>query len=83
MRSPEFKEKLNKGPVAFMTVLKNGPTSMVGGLVLWFVYSIVVGIFAAYITGRALGPGARYLSVFRLCRLCRLLPGTPAQLYLV
>jgi hypothetical protein len=65
MRSPEFKEKLNKGPVAFMTVLKNGPTSMVGGLVLWFVYSIVVGIFAAYITGRALGPGARYLSVFR------------------
>lgn len=65
MKSPEFKEKLNKGPVVFMTVLKNGPMGMGGSLGLWFVYCIVVGIFAAYITSRALGPGAPYLSVFR------------------
>jgi hypothetical protein len=64
-RSPEFKEKLNKGPAIFMTVLKSGTGSMVGGLALWFVYSLVVGIFAAYITGRALGPGARFLAVSR------------------
>jgi hypothetical protein len=65
MSSPEFTEKLKKGPVITMTVLPRGPFSMTGSLVLWFLYSLVVGIFAAYISGRALGPGAEYLAVFR------------------
>ena len=65
MRTPEFTEKLNKGPVAIMTVLPNGPWTMGKSMVLWFLYSIVVGIFAAYIAGRALPMGAPYLSVFR------------------
>ena len=65
MRSAEFKDKLEKGPVVIMTVLKNGQMGMGSSLVLWFLYSILVGIFAAYISGRALGPGAPYLSVFR------------------
>lgn len=63
--SDEFREKCAKGPVAFMTVLKSEPMKMGGSLALWFGYSIVVGIFAAYITGRALGPDAYYLKVFR------------------
>ena len=83
MRSQELKEKVEKGPVAFITVMKNGPMSMDGSLGLWFAYSIVVGIIAAYITGRALGPGAHYLSVFRSRGLYRLLPGTPAKFHLV
>jgi len=65
MKTPEFIEKATKGPVAFMTVMESGPPAMAKSLVLWFVYCIVVGIFAAYITSRALGPGAPYLSVFR------------------
>jgi hypothetical protein len=65
MNSPEFIEKMKRGPVVFMTVVPNGPPSMSRSLALWFVYSIVVGIFAAYIAGRALGPGAHYLQVFR------------------
>jgi len=65
MKSPEFTEKLKKGPVISMTVFPNGPFSMTGSLVLWFLYSIVVGVFAAYISGRALAPGAEYLQVFR------------------
>jgi hypothetical protein len=65
MGTPEFIEKTTKGPVAFMTVMKSGPPSMVKNLVQWFIYCIVIGIFAAYITGRALGPGADYLAVFR------------------
>jgi hypothetical protein len=64
-KSPEFQERLNKGPVAFITVLPTGPFKMGASLVQWFVYCIVVGLFAAYIAGRALGPGAEYLSVFR------------------
>jgi hypothetical protein len=65
MGSPEFIEKMKKGPVAFMTVMESGPPSMTVSLVQWFFYCILVGIVAAYITGRALEPGAHYLAVFR------------------
>lgn len=65
MKSPEFVEKMTKGPVAFMTVIKSGTPSMGTSLVLWFLYSVVIGVIAAYITSRAVGPGAEYLSVFR------------------
>lgn len=67
MGTPEFIDKITKGPSAFMTVLESGPPKMGAQLALWFVYSIVVGIFAAYISTRALAmnPDADYLSVFR------------------
>jgi hypothetical protein len=65
MGTPEFIEKTTKGPVAFMTVIPSGPPKMGKSLVQWFGYCIVVGIFAAYVTGRALEPGADYLAVFR------------------
>ena len=66
MRSPEFTEKLNKGPVLMLTVMPNGPWSMGRNLALWFLYSVVVGVFAAYIAGRALPAGSDYLRVFQL-----------------
>lgn len=65
MKSPEYQEKLNQGPVAFFTVLPNGPMEMGKSLVQWFVYCIVIGVFSAYITSRAVGPGADYRTVFR------------------
>jgi hypothetical protein len=65
MGAPEFQEKLKKGPVALMTVIPNGPISMGSSLVQWFLYCLVVGVFAAYIAGRALTAGAHYLEVFR------------------
>ena len=65
MGSSEFIEKMKRGPVGFMTVLENAPPNMGKQLFLWFIYSIIVGIFAAYIAGNALAPGAHYLSVFR------------------
>jgi Flp pilus assembly protein TadB len=65
MNTPEYKEKRDKGPVLLMTVVKSGDQGMGKELFLWFVYAIVVGIFAAYVAGRALGPGAEYLAVFR------------------
>lgn len=65
MRSPEFTEKLNRGPVLVMTVMPSGPMNMTRSLGLWFVYSAVVSLFAAYIAGRALAPGTDYLQVFR------------------
>lgn len=48
-----------------MTVLKPGPPAMGASLVQWFLYCVAVGIFAAYVAGRALEPGAHYLAVFR------------------
>jgi len=65
MKDPEFLKRMNAGPVIFMTVVPSGPPTMGSTLVLWFFYSVVVSVFAAYIAGRALGPGARYLEVFR------------------
>ena len=65
MKKPEFLEKMRKGPVVLMTVVPSGPFSMGKSLMLWFLYSVLVSIFAAYITGRALAPGAGYLAVFR------------------
>ena len=63
--SDAYKAKLDKGPVLFLTVYPNGPISMGKSLVQWFLYGVVVSIFAAYIAGRALEPGVHYLEVFR------------------
>ena len=65
MKSPEFADKVKKGPVMVVTFLPNQQMQMGTNLALWFLYSIVIGIFAAYIAGRALAPGAHYLRVFR------------------
>jgi hypothetical protein len=65
MKSPEFIEKANRGPVAFINIQPNGIPGMGKSLVQWFVYCAAVSFFAAYIAGRALEPGVQYLSVFR------------------
>ncbi|GMR24312.1 MAG: hypothetical protein BMS9Abin37_2840 [Acidobacteriota bacterium] len=65
MRSEEFQAKAKKGPVAFVNFREPGLPAMGASLAQWFIYSILVGVFAAYITGRVLGPGAEYMSVFR------------------
>lgn len=65
MSDPKFIERSTKGPLIIMTLAPGAPPSMTTSLLLWFLYSIVVGVFAAYIAGRALGPGADYLEVFR------------------
>lgn len=65
MGEPEFLERQARGPVALLTVRPPGATNMGRSLALWFVYALIVSIFAAYVTGRAVGPGAEYLAVFR------------------
>src|SRR5512132_176461 len=65
MKNPEFVEKRKRGPVVIMTVIPGGPPSMGKELGLWFLFTLVVSIFAAYITGHALGPGEPYRHVMR------------------
>jgi hypothetical protein len=66
MRTPEFAEKMNAGPVLVVTVLPNGPFAMGRNLAQWFVYLLVVGYFAAYIGTAALPAGTSYLRVFQI-----------------
>ena len=66
MSTPEFQEKMKRGPVVILSVLPNGPVSMAPRLLQWFVYCVVVSVFAGYVAGRALGPDASYLRVFQL-----------------
>src|SRR5207245_4126546 len=65
MRSPQFAEKFKRGPVVMFTVYPGGSMAMGPQLVQWFLYSVVVGCFAAYVAGRALPAGAAYPQVFR------------------
>jgi hypothetical protein len=66
MSSPEMLEKYEAGPVGFMNVLPSGAPKMGKSLVMWFLYSVVIGVFVAYLAGRTLGPDASYLAVHRV-----------------
>jgi len=65
MGEPEFIEKATEGPNVFLTVMADGLPKMGTSLSQWFVYSLVVGIFAAYVAGHAVEPGADFMPVFR------------------
>jgi len=66
MGTPEMIEKYKQGPVGFMTVVPSGPCTMGKSLVQWFLYSLLISIFTAYVASHALAAGADYLAVFRL-----------------
>jgi hypothetical protein len=64
MSSPEFKAKMARGPRVVLTVLRD--SSIASNLVRWFVYGIVVAVFAAYVAALTLPAGAPYMTVFRV-----------------
>ena len=65
--SDEFTAKMNDGPLAFLTVLPaDAFTNMGKSLGQWFVYCLLTGTIAAYVTGIAYGPGADYMAIFRM-----------------
>ena len=65
MKSAEYAEKVGRAPSGFMTILP--PSDGMGKqLVHWFIYSLVVGVMVAYVTGRTTVPATEYLAVFRV-----------------
>lgn len=66
MKSPAMVEKYKQGPVGMLTVVPNGPPAMGKFLVLWFIYSLIVGFFVAYLTAHTVAHGALYPAVFRV-----------------
>ena len=57
MRSPEFLEKMKRGPAVLMTVFPPWSGSMAANLSQWFVYCLVVNLLAGYVAGAALPMG--------------------------
>jgi hypothetical protein len=66
MKDPAFLEKMKTGPIVAMTVMPGGPPNMGSLLTKWFLYIVVVSLFAAYVAGRTLPAGTPYLQVFRV-----------------
>jgi hypothetical protein len=65
MQTPEFQAKWKAGPVAFITV-RPSDFSMGATMLQWFLYSLVVSLFAGYIAGVAFGPGTEYLRIMQV-----------------
>ncbi len=64
--SEETMERMNRGPVGFMTIYPNGPMAMGKNLRNWFLYCLLNGVFVAYITSLAYGAGADGGEIFRM-----------------
>lgn len=63
--SEEHQAKLTQGPSGFMTVLPPGPINMGKQLGTWFLHTLVVSLFCAYVTGLSVGVGAEFGDVMR------------------
>ena len=66
MRTPEFVERMNRGPVAFLTVTRPGVPAMGPMMAKSLVMNLVVAVFVAYVAWHAVPAGAEYLHVFRI-----------------
>lgn len=66
LKSDAYKEKARKGPVGVLTMFPAGdPFAMGAQLTQWFLYCLLVSLFAGYLTSRAVTVGTDYLEVFR------------------
>lgn len=66
MGSPEMMAKFSQGPVGYMTVLPNGPPAIGKSLFQWFVFTLVVSLFTAYLGSHALDADADPRAIFRI-----------------
>ncbi len=66
MGSPETIEKYRRGPVGSMIVLAAGPPAIGKALVQWFLLSLVIGVFVAYVGSLTLPAGSPSMMVFRV-----------------
>ena len=65
--TPQMQKKWEQGPIGIVRVMTPGGFNMGKNLALWYLYSAVVGLFAAYAAWHGVGgAGAEYLPVFRI-----------------
>lgn len=66
MSDPEYRAKLEAGPVGFLTIAGPNQWNMGRMMGLWFLYILLITIFSAYAAGRGLGPTSDYANVFQI-----------------
>ena len=58
MQSDAMQRKFIEGPIAFVTLRKNGPPTMGSSLAFWFLYCVVIAAIAGAIAAYAFGMNA-------------------------
>ncbi|MBS1783910.1 MAG: hypothetical protein JST24_00620 [Acidobacteria bacterium] len=64
-----MKTKLKEGPVGFMILRAPGPMTMGPMLFQWFLYILLVSVFAALVLVHVFAPGADYKHIFHVTAL--------------
>ena len=66
MKDPAFQKKYAEGPVALLTVMRNGAPNMGKHLFQWFLLCFLVSFVAAYVARHTLGFATNGLEVMRV-----------------
>jgi len=66
MKDPAVRKRYDDGPVALVTMLRNGPPAMGKHLVQWLALCFLTSFVAAYVARHTLTPGADGLTVMRI-----------------
>ncbi|HSK77716.1 MAG TPA: hypothetical protein VLQ45_14795 [Thermoanaerobaculia bacterium] len=66
MKDPAFRKKYDEGPVALLTVLRNGPPALGKNLIQWFLFCLLVSFVTSYVARHTLAAGDAGLEVMRI-----------------
>lgn len=66
MKDPAVRKRYDEGPVAILTVMRNGPPAMGKYLGLWFLLCFLVSFVTGYVARHTLSPGTDLLEVLRI-----------------
>jgi hypothetical protein len=66
MKDPAMIKRYEDGPVALLTVMRNGPPAMGKYLGLWFLLCLLVSFVTGYVARHTLPAGADLLNVLRV-----------------
>ncbi len=66
LQDPEFRKKLEDGPVGYAVVMANGSPSMGRNMVQWFVWALFVSLTVAYIVSRSIPGGVGFTLPFQV-----------------
>jgi hypothetical protein len=66
MDTPEMRQKFAEGPVGVLNLKPAGNVGMGPSLTQWFVFTLVISFFVAYVAIHALPVGSPYLKVFQV-----------------
>jgi hypothetical protein len=66
MDTPEMKQKFMEGPNGVMYLKRPGPMTMGPALTQWFLYTLMVSLFVAYVAAQSAPEGVKYMDVFRV-----------------